>query len=264
MGKYKVEITGINTSELKVLTQEEMTELFKKYKEGDKLAKDELVNGNLKLVLSILKRFNKEKYNLDDLFQIGCIGLIKAIDNFDLAYNCLFSTYAVPLILGEIRRYVRDNTSIRVSRSIKDNAYHVLKFKEEYINKYGIEPSNEIISKSLNMSELEIASCLDALCEPVSIFEPIYNDGGDTIYLCDQLADKKELKQDKDALISLRKGLQAIKNRERIILEQRYIIGKTQMEIASSLNISQAQVSRIEKNAIRTLKRIINLAHTKF
>ena len=257
MGKYKVEITGINTSELKVLTQEEMTELFKKYKEGDKLAKDELVNGNLKLVLSILKRFNKEKYNLDDLFQIGCIGLIKAIDNFDLAYNCLFSTYAVPLILGEIRRYVRDNTSIRVSRSIKDNAYHVLKFKEEYINKYGIEPSNEIISKSLNMSELEIASCLDALCEPVSIFEPIYNDGGDTIYLCDQLADKKELKQDKDALISLRKGLQAIKNRERIILGQRYIIGKTQMEIASSLNISEAQVSRIEKNAIRTLKRII-------
>ena len=257
MGKYKVEITGINTSELKVLTQEEMTELFKKYKEGDKLAKDELVNGNIKLVLSILKRFNKEKYNLDDLFQIGCVGLIKAIDNFDLAYNCLFSTYAVPLILGEIRRYVRDNTSIRVSRSIKDNAYHVLKFKEEYINKYGIEPSNEIISKSLNMSELEIASCLDALCEPVSIFEPIYNDGGDTIYLCDQLADKKELKQDKDALISLRKGLQAIKNRERIILEQRYIIGKTQMEIASSLNISQAQVSRIEKNAIRTLKRII-------
>ena len=257
MGKYKVEITGINTSELKVLTQEEMTELFKKYKEGDKLAKDELVNGNLKLVLSILKRFNKEKYNLDDLFQIGCIGLIKAIDNFDLAYNCLFSTYAVPLILGEIRRYVRDNTSIRVSRSIKDNAYHVLKFKEEYINKYGIEPSNEIISKSLNMSELEIASCLDALCEPVSIFEPIYNDGGDTIYLCDQLADKKELKQDKDALISLRKGLQAIKNRERIITEQRYIIGKTQTEIDSSLNISQAQVSRVEKNAIRTLKRII-------
>lgn len=257
MGKYKVEITGINTSELKVLTQEEMTELFKKYKEGDKLAKDELVNGNLKLVLSILKRFNKEKYNLDDLFQIGCVGLIKAIDNFDLSYNCLFSTYAVPLILGEIRRYVRDNTSIRVSRSIKDNAYHVLKFKEEYINKYGVEPSNEIISKSLNMSELEIASCLDALCEPVSIFEPIYNDGGDTIYLCDQLADKKELKQDKDALISLRKGLQAIKNRERIVLEQRYIIGKTQMEIASSLNISQAQVSRIEKNAIRTLKRII-------
>ena len=257
MGKYKVEITGINTSELKVLTQEEMTELFKRYKEGDKLAKDELVNGNLKLVLSILKRFNKEKYNLDDLFQIGCVGLIKAIDNFDLNYNCLFSTYAVPLILGEIRRYVRDNTSIRVSRSIKDNAYHVLKFKEEYINKYGIEPSNEIISKSLNMSELEIASCLDALCEPVSIFEPIYNDGGDTIYLCDQLADKKELKQDKDALISLRKGLQAIKNRERIVLEQRYIIGKTQMEIASSLNISQAQVSRIEKNAIRTLKRII-------
>lgn len=257
MGKYKVEITGINTSELKVLTQEEMTELFKRYKEGDKLAKDELVNGNLKLVLSILKRFNKEKYNLDDLFQIGCVGLIKAIDNFDLSYNCLFSTYAVPLILGEIRRYVRDNTSIRVSRSIKDNAYHVLKFKEEYINKYGVEPSNEIISKSLNMSELEIASCLDALCEPVSIFEPIYNDGGDTIYLCDQLADKKELKQDKDALISLRKGLQAIKNRERIVLEQRYIIGKTQMEIASSLNISQAQVSRIEKNAIRTLKRII-------
>ena len=257
MYNKKVEITGINTSNIQVLKNDEMNQLFQAYQAGDLTAKETLVNGNLKLVLSILKRFNTTKENIDDLFQIGCIGLLKAIDNFDLSIGVCFSTYAVPLILGEIRRYVRDNTSIRVSRSIKDNAYHVLKFKEEYINKYGIEPSNEIISKSLNMSELEIASCLDALCEPVSIFEPIYNDGGDTIYLCDQLADKKELKQDKDALISLRKGLQAIKNRERIVLEQRYIIGKTQMEIASSLNISQAQVSRIEKNAIRTLKRII-------
>lgn len=256
MGKYKVEITGINTNELKVLNNQEMVELFKKYKAGDLNAKEELVNGNLRLVLSILKRFNKEKYNLDDLFQIGCVGLIKAIDNFDLSFNCLFSTYAVHLILGEIKRYIRDNTTLRVSRSIKDNAYKIIKFKEEYTNKYGYEPSNSQIASALNISELDIATSLDSLCEPVSIFEPIYNDGGDTIYLCDQIADKSAT-TNKDELISLKKALNNIKERERLVLEERYIVGKTQMEIAASLNISQAQVSRIEKNAINVLKRMV-------
>lgn len=258
MSRYKVDITGINTNELEVLSNEEMLRLFKEYKNGNTSLKDKLVTYNLKLVLSILKRFNnKDRYNMDDLFQIGCIGLIKAVDNFDLSFNCLFSTYAVPLILGEIKRYIRDNTSLRISRSIKDNAYHIIRYKEEYLNKYGKEPSNKEIAEHLNISEYDIATCLDSLCEPVSIFEPIYNDGGDTIYLFDQLADRKDLKSDKDGLISLKRGLESIKERERLVLEQRYLIGKTQTEIANILNISQAQVSRIEKSAIRTLRKII-------
>ncbi len=257
MSRYKVDITGINTSELKVLTSKEMTELFKRYHEGDLKAKEELINGNLKLVLSILRNFNKGSYNMDDLFQVGVIGLIKAIDNFDLSYNLKLSTYAVPLILGEIKRYIRDNTSLRVSRSIKDLAYSIISFKEDYFNKYGIEPTSTIIAEALGIEEYKIASSLDSLKEPMSIYEPIYNDGGDTIYLMDQLADKKDLNSDKDMLISLRRGLNKIKEREREVLIKRYMIGKTQMEIAESLNISQAQVSRIEKNAILSLKRII-------
>ena len=194
---------------------------------------------------------------MDDLFQIGCVGLVKAIDNFDMSYNVMFSTYAVPLILGEIKRYVRDNSAIRVSRSLKDLAYQILRLKEEYIALYGKEPTNKEIATSLNIKEYEIASALDSLREPMSIFEPIYNDGGDTIYLLDQIADKKENTKDKDMLISLNKALKQIKERERNILLQRYIIGKTQMEIAKDLDISQAQVSRIEKNAINNVKRLI-------
>ncbi len=257
MARYKVDITGINTNELKVLTSDETIKLFERYRAGDERAKEELVNGNLKLVLSILRSFNKGNYNMDDLFQVGVIGLIKAIDNFDLSYNLKLSTYAVPLILGEVKRYIRDNTSVRVSRSIKDLAYSIISFKEEYFNKNGIEPSNEEIAKALDIEEYKIAYALDALKEPMSIFEPIYNDGGDTIYLQDQIADKKDLNSDKDMLISLRRGLNQIKEREREVLVARYIVGKTQMEIAESLNISQAQVSRIEKNAILSLKRII-------
>lgn len=257
MARYKVDITGINTNELKVLTSSEMTKLFERYRSGDLSAKEELINGNLKLVLSILRGFNKGNYNMDDLFQVGVIGLIKAIDNFDLSYNLKLSTYAVPLILGEIKRYIRDNTSIRVSRSVKDLAYQIISFKESYFNKNGIEPTNEIIAKELDVEEYKIANALDALKEPMSIFEPIYNDGGDTIYLMDQIADTKDLNSDKDMLISLRRGLNKIKTREREVLVSRYIIGKTQMEIAESLNISQAQVSRIEKNAILSLKRMI-------
>lgn len=257
MARYKVDITGINTNELKVLTGEETIKLFERYRKGEEKAKEELVNGNLKLVLSILRSFNKGNYNMDDLFQVGVIGLIKAIDNFDLSYNLKLSTYAVPLILGEIKRYIRDNTSVRVSRSIKDLAYSIIGFKEEYFNKNGVEPTSEEIAKALGIEEYKISYALDALKEPMSIFEPIYNDGGDTIYLQDQIADKKDLNSDKDMLISLRRGLNQIKEREREVLVARYIVGKTQMEIAESLNISQAQVSRIEKNAILSLKRMI-------
>ncbi|MBQ9834310.1 MAG: sigma-70 family RNA polymerase sigma factor [Bacilli bacterium] len=257
MAKHKVEITGINTSNLKVLTHEETIDLFKKYQSGDLKAKDKLIEGNLKLVLSIVKGFASKVENLDDLFQVGVIGLIKAIENFDLSYNLKLSTYAVPLIVGECKRSIRDNTSLRVSRSIKDLAYKIIKLKEELTIKNGHEPSNEDIARILEIEEYKIAYALDSLKDPMSIFEPIYNDGGDTIYLEDQIADKKESNQDKDMSISLRKALNMIKERERKILLERFMIGKTQMEIAQSLGISQAQVSRIEKNAIEHVKKLI-------
>ena len=257
MSKYSVEITGLNTNNLKVLTNEEMNKLFKSYQSGNKEAKEDLVNGNLKLVLSILKKFNNNKYNLDDLFQIGVVGLCKAVDNFDLSFNCLFSTYAVPLISGEIKRYIRDFTEVRISRGIKDTAYSILKYKDDFQKIYGYEPTNKEISKHLKLSDYEIKLALDSMKDPMSIYEPIYNDGGDTIYLCDQIADNKEVNESKDNLIALRKALEIIKDRERKVLEDRYIIGKTQTEIADELNISQAQVSRIEKNAIHSLKKLL-------
>lgn len=258
MSNYKVDITGINTSDLKSLSHEENMELFKRLNEGDESAKDMLVNGNLKLVLSILKGFNKRNLNMDDLFQVGVVGLIKAIDNFDVSYNLKLSTYGVPLILGEIKKYLRDNTAIRISRSIKDNAYQILRFKEDYINVHGREPSNYEISTALGMKEYEISYALESLREPMSIFEPIYNDGGDTIYLEDQIADQKELTQDKDMHILLHKSLKKIKPREQSVLIDRFIIGKTQAEIADKLGISQAQVSRIEKSALANLKKLIS------
>lgn len=257
MSKYKVEITGINTNHIKVLKNDEMIELFQKYQKGDLQAKEELINGNLKLVLSVLKKFNNSKHNLDDLFQIGVIGLIKAIDNFDLSYNLKLSTYAIPLILGEIKRYIRDNTSVRVSRSVKDIAYQILKYKEEYTLKNGREPTYGEIASALGIEEYQISYALDSLREPMSIFEPIYNDGGDTIYLLDQLADKKEKNKDTDMLISMNKAIHKLKDRERDILMERFIIGKTQMEIAKSLGISQAQVSRLEKSAMNHIRRLI-------
>ena len=256
MAKNKVEITGIRTSGLKVLKHKEMVELFKRYKEGDLSAKEELVNGNLKLVLSILKKYHNRTDNMDDLFQIGCIGLIKAIDNFDLSHNVRFSTYAVLMIDGEVKRYIRDNNPIRISRSIKDLAYKILRFKEEYMYANGIEPTTSEIADYFKISEYEVATAVNCLKEPMSIFEPIYNDGGDTIYLLDQIEDKKESKE-LDDLISMRKALLKIKDRERDILINRFIVGKTQMEIAEEIGISQAQVSRLEKNAIKTMKRLI-------
>lgn len=257
MAKNIVEITGLDTNNLKVLSHEEMISLFKKYQAGDKKAKDELIKGNLKLVLSIVKKFSNRVDNLDDLFQVGVIGLIKAIDNFDLSYNLKLSTYAVPLIIGEVKRNIRDNTSLRISRSIKDLAYKIIKLKDELSIRNGKEPTNNEIAKILNVEEYQIAYALDALKDPISIFEPIYNDGGDTIYLEDQLTDNKNISDEQDIKIALHKAINMISEREKNILLERFMIGKTQTEIANKLNISQAQVSRIEKNAINHVKRLI-------
>lgn len=257
MGKGKVDITGINTSNLKVLSNEEMNNLFFKLSCGDKSAKEKLVNGNLKLVLSLLKKYNNRTDNMDDLFQIGCIGLIKAIDNFDLSHNVRFSTYAVPMILGEVKRYLRDNNSVRIARSIKDIAYKAIKLKDELTTKNGIEPTNEEIAKLLDVEEIEVVMALDSLKDPVSMFEPIYNDGGDTIYLSDQLEDKKDNINSWDINIFLKDALEKLKEKERKILVDRYLIGKTQVEISEEIGISQAQVSRLEKDAISNIKRLI-------
>lgn len=257
MSKYKVDITGINTNNLRVLKNNEMMELFKKMHEGDKLAKEELINGNLKLVLSIIKKYNNGKYDMNDLFQIGCIGLIKAVDNFDTSVGVMFSTYAVPLILGEVKRFIRDSNVVRITRSVRDNSYKILQFKDEYLARYSKEPTNDEICEALDLSPYDLANAMDSLKEPMSIFEPIFNDGGDTIYLLDQLADTRNANLDRDMLISLRRALLKIKDRERSILTDRYIIGKTQTEIAEELGVSQAQVSRIEKSAINNVKRLI-------
>lgn len=254
MARHKVEISGVNTANIKVLTSEEMDCLFKRIKEGDPFAREELVNGNLKLVLSILKKFSKKDENLDDLFQIGCIGLLKAIDNFDLSYGVKFSTYCVPMIQGEVRRYLRDNNSIRVSRSLKDLAYKTLKTKDEMTIENGIEPTVEELAKRLEVTTFEITHALDSMRDPVSIFEPIYSDGGDTIYLCDQIEDKSIKNNDLDTKLSVNDAINNLNEREQYILDQRFVIGKTQMEIANELGISQAQISRIEKSAINNLK----------
>ena len=255
MAKGKVDISGINTSDIKVLSNKEMEDLFFRLNCGDKSAKNELVNGNLKLVLSILRKFNGKVDNLDDLFQVGCLGLVKAIDNFDTSYDVKLSTYACPMIEGEIKRYLRDNNSIRISRSIKDLAYKALKLKEE-LAVGSKEPTNAEIAKILNVTEYDIREALDSLRDPVSMYEPIYNDGGDTIYLYDQIANKEE-EYGLDSRLALERAMNNLKDREVNILNERFIIGKTQMEIAEELGISQAQISRIEKNAINNLKKHI-------
>ena len=256
MARNKVEITGVNTNEIIVLSSSETEELFKRYKNGDNHAKELLVNGNLKLVLSILKKYTSRVDNLDDLFQIGCIGLIKAIDNFDISLGLKLSTYAIPMISGEIRRYLRDNNALRISRSIKDIAYKTLKLREEMQDKNGIYPTNKEIANILNVSEYDIVNALDSLSSPISMYEPIYNDGGDTIYLYDQISNQKD-EYELETKIALSKALEKLKKRERKILNERFIIGKTQMEIANELGISQAQISRIEKNAITNIKKLI-------
>ena len=253
MAKNKVEIVNVNTANIKVLSQDEMTKLFQNL---DEKAKEELINGNLKLVLSVLKKFIGRTDNLDDLFQVGVIGLIKAIDNFDLNHEVRFSTYAVPMIMGEIKRYLRDNSSLRISRSIKDLAYKALKAKDELISVFDKEPTNLEIAYKLNVKETEVVEALNSLKDTVSMFEPIYNDGGDVIYLADQLTNDDSI-YDIETKMALRDALTKIKDKERYIIIQRYMIGKTQTELADEIGISQAQISRLEKNGIAKIKKII-------
>ena len=256
MARHKVEICGVNTANIKVLTNEEMTDLFKKYQFGDLKAKEDLINGNLKLVLSILKKYNNRTDNMDDLFQVGCIGLIKAIDNFDLSHEVRFSTYAVPMILGEVRRYLRDSSSIRIARSTKDTAYKAMKVKEELTNELGREPTISMIAEKLGMSEFDVNNAIESMRDTISMFEPIYNDGGDTIYLADQLEDKSN-KIPNDTRIALKQAMDNLKEKEKYIIIERYLKGRTQLELASEIGISQAQISRIEKNAINNIKKYI-------
>lgn len=253
MGKYKVEISGCDTSKLEVLSPEETRALFLRVHD-DLFARDLLIEGNLKLVLSILKQFYNKSHNMDDLFQVGCVGLIKAIDNFDLSYNVQFSTYAVPMILGEIKRFIRDNTPLRVSRSLKDIAYRALKLIDEEYQSCGLDIKYEDIAQTLGVSLYDLYSALSSLKEPASMYEAVYNDGGDTIFLCDQIEDKS-LNPDFSLQLAVDDALTKLNMREQYILDQRYILGKTQMEVADELQISQAQVSRLEKKAVKELKK---------
>ena len=257
MSRHKVEITGVNTANIKVLSNEEMLNLFERYKNGEKFARDDIINGNLKLVLSILKSFNKSDENKDDLFQIGCVGVLKAVDNFDPSFGVKFSTYCVPMIQGEIRRYIRDNSSVRVSRSLKDLSYRALKMKEELSLSLGRVPTTEEIAKALDVTTVELLDALDSRRIPLSLFDPIYNDGGDTIYLYDQIEDKKSNGLDIDMKMAVNNAIDELEERERYVLDQRFVIGKTQTELASELGISQAQISRIEKRAIDFLKKTL-------
>lgn len=249
----KVEITGVNTSELKILKEPEKMELLKKIKNGDMKAREQLIEGNLRLVLSVIQRFLNRGEDLDDLFQVGCIGLIKAIDNFDITLNVRFSTYAVPMIIGEIRRYLRDNNSIRVSRSMRDTAYHAMQIREEIQNQYNRDATIEEIAERLEQPVSQVVIAIEAIAEPISLYEPVYADGGDTIYVMDQVSDHET---DSDWLDEMM-ILESIKNlspREKKILMMRFMEGKTQMEVANEVGISQAQVSRLEKGAIKKIK----------
>lgn len=255
MAKNKVEINGINTSSLNVLSHDEMVNLFIDYSNGVMSAKEKLIKGNLKLVLSILRKYQNKCDNLDDLFQVGVVGLIKAIDNFDVSIGVRFSTYAVFMIDGEIKRYIRDNSSLRISRSVKELSYSIINYREEYLNTNGVYPSNEEVCSYFNISEYELYNSLNSLNKPVSIFEPIYNDGGETLFLLDQLEDTSS--RDLDSLILLRDAILKLKDRERSVLLKRYVEGLSQSEIASVLNISQAQVSRIESSALNNVRKHI-------
>lgn len=253
----KVEICGVDTSKLPVLKNKEMNELMLRIKQGDKTSREEFIRGNLRLVLSVIQRFNNRGEHVDDLFQIGCIGLIKAIDNFDLSQNVRFSTYAVPMIIGEIRRYLRDNNSIRVSRSIRDTAYKALQARTTAMEKLGREPTILEISKEMDMPVSEVVFALDAIQDPVSLFEPIYHDGGDTIFIMDQVKDEKQADEQWLDEIALKDALRRLNNREKQILMLRFFDGRTQMEVAEEIGISQAQVSRLEKTALKNMKKFI-------
>ena len=253
MARNRVEITGINTSELIPITNERMMEILPLAQEGNEDAREELVHGNLKLVLSVVKKFNNRKENLDDIFQVGCLGLLKAIDNFDFSHGVRFSTYAVPMIIGEIRRYLRDNSPIRISRSLKDIAYKALQFKEKYINEHQQDPTIEIIAKELGEEEIDVVVALEAMQEPLSIYTPIYNNGSDEIYLIDQIADESNSEEARLNKMIIEEGISKLNQRLKNIIYDRYYNGKTQMEIAEEIGISQAQVSRLEKTALKII-----------
>ena len=252
----KVEICGVNTAKLPVLSNEEKNKLLIEIKNGNQEAREKFINGNLKLVLSVIKRFYGRGENLDDLFQVGCIGLIKAIDNFDLSQNVQFSTYAVPMIIGEIRRYLRDNNMVRVSRSVRDLAYKVLAVKEKAVREQKKEPTVEEIAKTLGVEKEDIAFCLDAIQEPISLQEPVYGDETDNIYVMDQIKDKKNSDENWAENITISEAMKKLKEKERNIINKRFFEGRTQMEVAEEIGISQAQVSRLEKSAINHIRRI--------
>ena len=247
MAGNKVELCGVNTAKLPLLKEEEKEELFARIKEGDEEAREQYIKGNLRLVLSVIKRFSSSSENADDLFQIGCVGLMKAVDHFDPSRLVKFSTYAVPMIIGEIRRYLRDNNSIRVSRSLRDTAYKAIYAKEGFVKKYSKEPTVQEIAEEIGISKEDIVFALDAIQMPVSLHEPVYSDGGDTLYIMDQVSDKKNREA----------AMERLNERERFIIQLRFFEGKTQMEVAEQIQISQAQVSRLEKNALKIMKQYL-------
>lgn len=253
----KVEICGVNTSKLPVLSREEKNELFIKIKSGDTKAREKFVQGNLRLVLSVIQRFNNRGENIDDLFQVGCIGLIKAIDNFNLELEVQFSTYAVPMIVGEVRRYLRDNNAIRVSRSLKDIAYKAMYVKERLTNENSREPTVSEIAKELDIPKEDVVFALDAISEPVSLFEPVYHDGGEAIFVMDQVRDDKNTDEVWLENIAISEAMKHLGKREQHILDLRFFKGKTQMEVADEIGISQAQVSRLEKNALKSMRKYV-------
>ncbi|MGN0163565.1 MAG: RNA polymerase sporulation sigma factor SigG [Candidatus Ornithomonoglobus sp.] len=253
----KVEICGVNTSALPVLTREEKDELFVKIKKGDMQARDTFIRGNLRLVLSVIQRFSNRGENPDDLFQVGCIGLIKAIDNFDTSVGVQFSTYAVPMIVGEVRRFLRDEGPIRVSRSLKDIAYKALRAKERYINLHSKEPTINELAKELELPKEEIVFALDAISDPISLYEPVYHDGGEAIYVMDQVRDTKNTDSAWLENIAINEAMSHLSEREKHILDLRFFRGKTQMEVADEIGISQAQVSRLEKSALKQMRKYV-------
>ncbi len=258
MAVYKVEICGVNTSRLPLLTNEEKEELFQRILKGDKDAREQYIKGNLRLVLSVIQRFTGSSENVDDLFQIGCIGLIKAIDNFDITQNVRFSTYAVPMILGEVKRYLRDNNSIRVSRSLRDTAYKAIYTREALQRRNSREPTVCEIAEELGVTREEITCALDAIQSPVSLYEPVYTDGGDPLYVMEQLSDKKNSEEHWVEDLSLTEAMKRLPERERHIIDLRFFEGKTQTEVAEEIHISQAQVSRLEKSALRAMKNYLS------
>ena len=259
MALNKVEICGVNTSKLPVLTAEEKAELFRRIKSGDEQARELYIKGNLRLVLSAIRRFHNCSANADDLFQIGCIGLIKAIDNFDTTLQVKFSTYAVPMIIGEIRRYLRDNNSIRVSRSLRDTAYKAIHAKEVLSKNSFKEPTLQEIAEESGVAAEDILYALDAIQSPVSLYDPVYTDGGDTLYVMDQISDKKNKEENWVEKLSLSDAMNHLSERENFIINLRFFEGKTQMEVADEIHISQAQVSRLEKSALKTIRQYLTL-----